>query len=97
MGLGERLLRRMRVFARTGITKEDFEVVVEYERRTGKAWVDVYLGPDVRRLFEMLDEYGFEGDWDCGLWRGYEMSRDKVRKLVDELKAKGYKVKYKEF
>jgi hypothetical protein len=87
----------MRVFARTGISKEDFEVVVDYEKRTGNAWVDVYLGPDVRRLFGMLDEYGFEGDWDCTVWRGYEMSRDTVRKLVDELKAKGYKVKYKEY
>jgi hypothetical protein len=93
----ERLFGRGCVFARAGIRKEDFEVVVEYERSTGKVWVDVYLGPDIRRLFEMLDEYGFEGDWDCSVWRGYEMDRSTVRKLVEELRAKGYKVRYKEF
>jgi hypothetical protein len=83
---------------------EGLEVWVDYEIPTMRAWVEWFdrgvdrekLEDKVRELSEILDRYGFE-TWDNKIWDGYDIEKESIKKLVNELKRKGFKVKYKEF
>jgi hypothetical protein len=86
------------------VANTEFAVFVDYVMFgvDGKrAWVEWFYDGNknevkdkVKELAKILDRYGFE-TWDNKLWYGYDVEHETIKKLVRELKRRGFKVKYK--
>jgi hypothetical protein len=80
------------------VSEEKLEVWVEYEVGREKAWVEVWGADKVKdkrklkELEEILGSYGFEA-WDMYDWDA-DIDRDRVEDLVEELKMRGFDVRY---